>query len=224
MYFSETGGKRKLLPLACTIAIGSALFYSPAPAKAGPAFRFISPPMPTGLSLANPPFTLGWSFTLSKSYIVDALGLFDSGGDGFVDSHDIGLWDSTGNLLVSVTGVTGDTHPFVGGFRYVSLSSGLSLAPGEYYVGATYLSGSDPNVFPGEVTTIAPLAGVTFGANRFASGSSLIFPAPTISNEFAYFGPNLNLEVPGPLPIFGAAAAFGFSRKLRKRIKSSAFN
>ncbi|MCX5951713.1 MAG: hypothetical protein NT158_11330 [Cyanobacteria bacterium] len=27
--------------------------------------------------------------------------------------------------------------------------------------------------------------------------------------------------VPGPLPAFGAAAAFGFSRKLRKRIKRS---
>jgi hypothetical protein len=26
-------------------------------------------------------------------------------------------------------------------------------------------------------------------------------------------------SVPGPLPLFGAAAAFGFSRKLRKRIK-----
>jgi len=28
-------------------------------------------------------------------------------------------------------------------------------------------------------------------------------------------------SAPGPLPIFGAAAAFGFSRKLRKRIKST---
>ncbi len=28
--------------------------------------------------------------------------------------------------------------------------------------------------------------------------------------------------VPGPLPVLGAAAAFGFSRKLRKRIKRSA--
>lgn len=27
--------------------------------------------------------------------------------------------------------------------------------------------------------------------------------------------------VPGPLPILGAAAAFGYSRKLRKRIKAS---
>jgi len=31
-----------------------------------------------------------------------------------------------------------------------------------------------------------------------------------------------NELVPGPLPVFGAAAAFGFSRKLRKRIKGSA--
>ncbi|MCX5960593.1 MAG: hypothetical protein NT053_12430 [Cyanobacteria bacterium] len=27
------------------------------------------------------------------------------------------------------------------------------------------------------------------------------------------------VRAPGPLPLFGAAAAFGFSRKLRKRIK-----
>jgi hypothetical protein len=34
--------------------------------------------------------------------------------------------------------------------------------------------------------------------------------------------PSLTLtEVPGPLPILGAAAAFGWSRKLRKRLKSS---
>ena len=30
--------------------------------------------------------------------------------------------------------------------------------------------------------------------------------------------------VPGPLPIFGVAAALSYSRKLRQRIKSSAFN
>ena len=29
-------------------------------------------------------------------------------------------------------------------------------------------------------------------------------------------------SVPGPLPLFGAAAAFGYSRKLRKRIKVAA--
>jgi len=29
------------------------------------------------------------------------------------------------------------------------------------------------------------------------------------------------VQAPGPLPIAGAAAAFGFSRRLRKRVRSS---
>jgi phospholipase/lecithinase/hemolysin len=36
----------------------------------------------------------------------------------------------------------------------------------------------------------------------------------------AFYGA-VRTRVPGPLPVLGAAAAFGFSRKLRKRIKSS---
>jgi hypothetical protein len=34
-------------------------------------------------------------------------------------------------------------------------------------------------------------------------------------------GSDPGIEVPGPLPILGVAAAFGYSRKLRKRLKSS---
>jgi hypothetical protein len=34
----------------------------------------------------------------------------------------------------------------------------------------------------------------------------------------AYFGPNFQDQgVPGSLPVFGAATAFGFSRRLRNR-------
>lgn len=35
----------------------------------------------------------------------------------------------------------------------------------------------------------------------------------------AYYAVGTATAVPGPLPILGAAAAFGFSRKLRKRIQ-----
>ena len=35
-----------------------------------------------------------------------------------------------------------------------------------------------------------------------------------------YFNPNLSL-VPGPLPVLGAAAGFGWTRRLRKRIRAS---
>jgi hypothetical protein len=40
-----------------------------------------------------------------------------------------------------------------------------------------------------------------------------------INGEVTQGGGNGTSSVPGPLPIFGTAAAFGFSRKLRKRIK-----
>jgi len=38
-------------------------------------------------------------------------------------------------------------------------------------------------------------------------------------NEMYAVATEVAAPVPGPLPLFGAAAAFGFSRKLRKRIK-----
>ena len=40
-----------------------------------------------------------------------------------------------------------------------------------------------------------------------------------LSARWAYVDPVYPLPVPGPLPALGAAAAFGFSRKLRQRIK-----
>ncbi len=46
------------------------------------------------------------------------------------------------------------------------------------------------------------------------------YPAdPTISTVWAQVLPAAPTAAPGPLPLFGGAAAFGFSRKLRKRIK-----
>jgi hypothetical protein len=43
---------------------------------------------------------------------------------------------------------------------------------------------------------------------------------PTPSNSLV-FSPVSSAAVPGPLPLFGAAAAFGWSRQLRRRIKTS---
>ena len=54
-----------------------------------------------------------------------------------------------------------------------------------------------------------------------------IFLEPAIiTDETAWtlstpFSTSSSTPVPGPLPALGAAAAFGFSRKLRKRIKRS---
>ena len=39
--------------------------------------------------------------------------------------------------------------------------------------------------------------------------------------EFQLTGLDIISEVPGPLPLAGAAGAYGWSRKLRRRIRSS---
>ena len=49
-----------------------------------------------------------------------------------------------------------------------------------------------------------------------------IYSPPPGGSVWAQATPfNDNVTVPGPLPVFGAAAAFGFSRTMRKRIKTS---
>jgi len=59
----------------------------------------------------------------------------------------------------------------------------------------------------------------------FDTSSDNVVWAQAVSTRGRSGGPGPGLdpdEVPGPLPALGAAAAFGFSRKLRKRIKSNA--
>ena len=43
-----------------------------------------------------------------------------------------------------------------------------------------------------------------------------------VNNTYAVASAQAPSAVPGPLPLFGAAAAFGMSRRLRRRIKLSA--
>ena len=57
-----------------------------------------------------------------------------------------------------------------------------------------------------------------FNANNCTSNSSIGFQGVWAASE-AYVPPASS--VPGPLPALGAAAAFGYSRKLRNRIKKS---
>ena len=65
------------------------------------------------------------------------------------------------------------------------------------------------------VTTGDP--GAFFGQNALTfSGSSLY-----LTYEYDDGQPPAATSVPSPLPLLGAGAAFGFSRKLRRRIKSS---
>ena len=53
-------------------------------------------------------FTLGYKFTTSEALSVNALGYWD---DGLGNNHQVGIWDSVGNLLTSTTVLGTDTGP-----------------------------------------------------------------------------------------------------------------
>ena len=85
---------------------------------------------------------------------------------------------------------------------------------------------NDPFAFNGNFTT-AP--GVSFVGDRFNQGSSLRYPSDSFGYVPAWFGGNISLQqsyppatssTPGPLPLVGAAAAYGWSRRLRIRVFS----
>lgn len=64
--------------------------------------------------------------------------------------------------------------------------------------------------FPGQVVTF-PAGGTPFRSLRWRDDAAQL--------SFIY---NLNVyRTPGPLPVLGAFAAFGYSRKLRKRLRDS---
>jgi hypothetical protein len=162
----------------------------------------------TGESLANGPFTLGWQFDLSQSITVTALGAFDDSQDGLAESHDVGIWNSAGNLMGMTTVSAGTVDPLVNQFRYSSVS--FTLGPGTYEIGALWLDGADNNTFQGDVTSFTTGTGVSFIQNSYIAGGTLTDPTNTVDNEAAFFGPNFlyntnnSTPEPGTLVLLGS--------------------
>jgi hypothetical protein len=74
---------------------------------------------------------------------------------------------------------------------------------------------------PAFTTSTAGSQARTFTTQPTSIAVSQVFTAAT-SRSINNFTTSYTQNVPGPLPLLGAAAAFGFSRRLRSRIKTSA--
>jgi len=125
------------------------------------------------------------------------------------------------------------SFPLTGSFSYT-----LSLAAGRTFdVGQANITGS----FATLSTSVASSALTAAATSTNGAGSPVPFKpnltTATFTQAFAYTGGTqfnsvgaayLTTEqgtftgTPGPLPLFGAGAAFGFSRKARRRIKAAA--
>jgi hypothetical protein len=156
----------------------------------------------SGIFGSDPFATVGWRFTVTSPITVAGLGLFDVGANGLANSHEIGLWNSNGSLLLaSATIPAGNSTSFTststkGNWRFTPITTPLVLLPGDYVVGGSYaLNDADhifqiDSAFPGTVSTIP---GVTYVGPRSGSGSSFAFPTVGSGGGVTggFFGPNL---------------------------------
>ena len=161
---------------------------------------------------------------LPGQYNVSFLGFWNASGNGsngLIEPHEIGIWDYVGALVVSGT-VDDATATLLDDFWWTDISN-VVLAPGNYTIGALTESGSE--LFALGVQNLVTDPRVVYGTGLVvAGGGGLARPTTPIGLPPDAFGPNFAEHigipsVPGPLPLLGIGTAFGFSRKLSRRIK-----
>ena len=186
-----------------------------------PVLQSVAAPVQGG----DPSFSgsIGYGFSLSIPLSLTALGFHDADEDGLLADHTVGLFDANSQaLLASATVPAGQGAALVGGYRWVAIPD-LLLQAGSYVIAATMPG--DPARFDAvlySATSVSGLPGFQMGAaslSEVGSGSAPTFPTVDEAVPYGFIGPNFAISsVPAPLPLFGAASAFAWSRRLRRRI------
>src|SRR4051812_39555479 len=103
---------------------------------------FASASGPYGAAGNNGGLNIGHTFTVSGTNIqVSALGVYDFGGDGLNSAHTVILF-SNQTAVASISVPAGTAAPLLNGFRFASLPSPVTLAPGNYAVVAYHMNGT----------------------------------------------------------------------------------
>ncbi len=160
-------------------------------------------PAPTTLYTATTgtPQSFGWSFIPTVPVTVTALGHFDAGGDGLASGHQLGLFDPAGTALAVTSISAGTATPLVGDFRFVTLASSVTLAPGLRYTVAAYYTDQldavvDANPPPAPDLVVDTRIGSLIGKYEFPSPA---FAFPSTFDSRVFVGANV-LFAPVPEP------------------------
>ncbi len=134
--------------------------------------------------------------------------------DGLVDN----VAGQTSGLTFTIISATNTPAAGWGTFSNYVGGSGIDVSGGQVTGSDVYFDNifdGGQNLFLGNQNSINP---------ELASPGSLItnFDINASSTNTLLFTAASPASVPGPLPLFGAGAAFGWSRRLRRRIKSPA--
>jgi len=167
----------------------------------------------TGWSTSSGSYTVGFEFRVNSILSVTHLGVADWYNNGLSTfAPQVGVWDTNGNLLVSVTvpmGAAADlaevqSNPSVT-YYFQALGTPVTLNPGTYVIANQHsqIAGSQVFSWGGSMTWDAAVTWVrgraTSAGTNFAFPNSIFYTAGQ-----AYIGPNFkftNSTVAGPLTI-----------------------
>ena len=151
-------------------------------------------------------YTLAYKFTVQDTPItVTKLGLYDHGGDGLNDNHEVAIWEEGNTTAIAVVTVMTNSPaegPVIDGsgqFRYEPIT-GVTLQPGtSYRIGAYYekfTGGTDYHARSGSetvsdyITYDGPCLKGDVDLDR-----GLAYPDGSSSRPSGYFGPNFQFQV-----------------------------
>ena len=164
-------------------------------------------------------YSLGYEFTVGSAAVnVTSLGYFDNG--SLTENHEVGIYDMSGNLLLSGTVDLGTSA--VNYFAYTtSLTGSNTLAANTNYeiMGVSGLV----DVYTVTPTSFSTDPDVTFVQPEWTSGNTLAFGQNTLV-ETAYFGPNFTFGAPAPEPVsvcLLGMSAFGLAFRRRMKAKTA---
>ena len=151
---------------------------------------------------------VGWEFSTNAEITVTDLGYLDLpdlvldgslGPDGLIDSHEVGIFDGSGTLLVSGTVASGTSATLRGNFRYTSVTPTTLTAGAVYVIAATDPAGGDADNQAVQAQNAIYDASINFvDARVLFPNSTLAFPTTVRSDQNdGWFGPNF-LAIPEP--------------------------
>lgn len=183
------------------------------------------------------PLSIGFDFTTLTSVTIDSLGYFDYDGAAFLTPHTVGIFDSNGDLVTSITLDAGTSSTLDGQFRYESIAP-VTLPAGQTWTIAATTGGDQdawaygnaysadgPVTMEGMSTNPAILISQNAALFSYESDDALLDPTSHASNYTLYAGPNFTFSTDNDLQaapeprysgLLGAIAAVFFWVSVRR--------